>query len=105
MAIARMYVIKKDSTVLILDESCEVDETFIAERDITFHESWVVQESVCVNPDLYSCPRELFMIFRHEHLPYIQVSKSNIVTKVVEDVSDGSTEDSYLDDQVNKVYH
>ncbi len=93
----KMYVIKKGSEALILDESGEVAGSYIYHRNATFHESWVAQESVCVNPDLKTCPRKLFMIFRHKHLPYIQVNKSNIVTKVEEDVFD--------DDQVNMVYH
>ena len=106
MAIARMYVIKKDSETLILDELGEVIDSFICERDLRFNESWLIQESVCTNPkSRFPCPRELFMIFLHKRCPYIQVNKSNVVTEVVEHDSNGRYEDSYLDKQVNMVYH
>ncbi len=79
----KMYVIKKDSTVLILDESGEMIGSEVFDRDTTFSETWFVKESVCSNPEC-SCPREPFVIFRHKKVPYIQTEKSNIVVQIVQ---------------------
>jgi len=77
----KMYTIKKDSEVIILNESGEMICSEVFERDVTFNETWFVKESVCSNPEC-SCPREPFVIFRHKNVPYIQTEKSNIVVSV-----------------------
>ena len=78
----KMYVIKKDSTVLILDESGEMIGSEVFDRDTTFSETWFVKESVCSNPEC-SCPREPVVIFCHKNVPYIQTEKSSIVVSEV----------------------
>ena len=95
MAIARMYVIKKDSTVLILDESCEVIDSFIADRNITYHEGWVVRNSGKHSPPV--------VFFRCDFAPYIVVQKSDISIQVVEDVFDGFSMPTYHQKQLTKL--
>ena len=96
MAIARMYVIKKDSTVLILDESCEVIDSFIADRNITYHEGWVEQDVT----KAMSLP---VVFFRCNFAPYIVVQKSDISVQVVEDVFAGFSVPTYHQKQLTKL--
>jgi hypothetical protein len=77
----KMYTIKKDSEVIILDESGEMIGSEVFERDATFNETWFVKEEVCSNPEC-SCPREPIVLFRHKNVPYIQTEKSNVVVSV-----------------------
>jgi len=80
----KLYTIRKDSEVLVLNYFSEMIDSFVMPAPKTFNENWLVQESVCSATDC-PCDKKPFLIFAVTDTPhpskkiYFQTYKSNVI--------------------------
>ena len=68
----KIYVIKKDSFVNVLDDNFKIKSSEQFSRDVQFDERWLYDTAKC------KCCDEKLYIFHHKKVPFISTDAKNV---------------------------
>ena len=68
----KIYVIKKDSFVNVLDDNYKIKSSEQFSRDVQFDERWLYDTTKCE-----CCDKKMF-IFHHKKVPFISTDAKNV---------------------------
>ena len=68
----KIYVIKKDSFVNVLDDNYKIKRSEQFSRDVQFDERWLYDTTKCE-----CCDKKLY-IFHHKKVPFISTDAKNV---------------------------